>query len=75
MNVNSTNSTSYTNPYDMYKYYTRVGGLASGLDTDSIIQGLMSVEKTKYNKLYQQKQAFRVAKTGLYGYGKCYIKF
>ncbi|ADQ06823.1 flagellar hook-associated 2 domain protein [Caldicellulosiruptor hydrothermalis 108] len=56
MNVNSTNSTSYTNPYDMYKYYTRVGGLASGLDTDSIIQGLMSVEKTKYNKLYQQKQ-------------------
>ena len=56
MNVNSTNSTSYTNPYDMYKYYTRIGGLASGLDTDSIIQGLMSVEKTKYNKLYQQKQ-------------------
>lgn len=56
MNVNSTNSTNYTNPYDMYKYYTRIGGLASGLDTDSIIQGLMSVEKTKYNKLYQQKQ-------------------
>lgn len=56
MNVNSTSSTSYTNPYDAYKYYTRIGGLASGLDTDSIIQGLMSVEKTKYNKLYQQKQ-------------------
>jgi len=56
MNVNSTGSTSYTNPYDAYKYYTRIGGLASGLDTDSIIQGLMSVEKQRYNKLYQQKQ-------------------
>jgi len=56
MNVNSTSSTSYTNPYDAYKYYTRIGGLASGLDTDSIIQGLMSIQKAKYNKLYQQKQ-------------------
>lgn len=56
MNVNSTGSTASTNPYSTYKYYTRIGGLASGLDTDSIIQGLMSIEKTKYNKLYQQKQ-------------------
>ncbi|ADQ04949.1 flagellar hook-associated 2 domain-containing protein [Caldicellulosiruptor owensensis OL] len=56
MNVSSTTSTGYTNPYDVYKYYTRIGGLASGLDTDSIIKGLMGVEKQRYNKLYQQKQ-------------------
>ncbi|AZT90564.1 flagellar hook protein FliD [Caldicellulosiruptor changbaiensis] len=56
MNISSTISTSYTSPYDAYKYYTRIGGLASGLDTDSIIQGLMSIQKARYNKLYQQQQ-------------------
>lgn len=56
MNVNSTSSTGSANPYDVYKYYTRVGGLASGLDTDSIVKGLMGVAKTRYNILYQQKQ-------------------
>ncbi|WP_039766371.1 flagellar filament capping protein FliD [Caldicellulosiruptor sp. F32] len=56
MNISSTTSTNYTNPYNVYKYYTRIGGLASGLDTDSIIQGLMSIQKARYNKLYQQHQ-------------------
>lgn len=56
MNINSFNTVNYANPYQTYKYYTRVSGLASGLDTDSIVQGLMSVERAKYNKLYQQQQ-------------------
>lgn len=35
---------------------TRVGGLASGMDIDSIVEKLMSAEKAPLNKLYQQQQ-------------------
>ncbi|MEZ0536946.1 flagellar filament capping protein FliD [Caldicellulosiruptoraceae bacterium PP1] len=61
MNINSTSSSSGAsyNPYNAYKNVTRIGGLASGLDTDTIIQGLMSMEKVKVNKLYQQQQLIK----------------
>lgn len=65
MNINSTSLTSstsssiYSSAYQTYKYYNRISGLASGLDTDSIVQGLMSIEKAKYNKLYQQQQLLK----------------
>ena len=32
---------------------TRVGGLASGMDIDSIVEKLMSAEKAPLNKLQQ----------------------
>lgn len=35
---------------------TRITGLASGLDVDSIVTQLMSAEKTKLNKLQQKQQ-------------------
>ncbi|MDN5332085.1 MAG: flagellar hook-associated protein 2 [Tepidanaerobacteraceae bacterium] len=34
----------------------RIGGLASGIDIDQIISDLMKVERTRVDKLYQQKQ-------------------
>lgn len=34
----------------------RIGGLASGMDIDSLVAKLMSAEKVPYNKLSQQKQ-------------------
>ncbi|KXG78775.1 Flagellar hook-associated protein 2 [Fervidicola ferrireducens] len=34
----------------------RIGGLASGIDIDQIISDLMKVERTKVDKLYQQKK-------------------
>ena len=34
----------------------RIGGLASGLDTDTIIKDLMKAHRVPYNKLLQQKQ-------------------
>lgn len=34
----------------------RIGGLATGLDTDSIIKQLMDAERIPLNKLYQQEQ-------------------
>ncbi|MCM3389776.1 flagellar filament capping protein FliD [Ureibacillus chungkukjangi] len=37
---------------------TRVGGLASGMDIDSIVEKLMSAEKAPLNKLYQQQQKY-----------------
>lgn len=36
----------------------RIGGLASGMDIDSIVEKLMSAEKAPLNKLYQQKQTY-----------------
>lgn len=37
---------------------TRVGGLASGMDIDSIVEKLMSAEKAPLTKLYQQQQKY-----------------
>lgn len=37
---------------------TRIGGLASGMDIDSLVEKLMSAEKAPLNKLYQQKQKY-----------------
>jgi flagellar hook-associated protein 2 len=34
----------------------RIGGLASGIDIDQIISDLMKVERTRVDRLYQQKQ-------------------
>jgi len=34
----------------------RITGLYSGIDTDSMVEKLMEVEKTKLNKLYQKQQ-------------------
>lgn len=34
----------------------RIGGLSSGMDTESLVKGLMDSEKVKYNKFYQNKQ-------------------
>lgn len=36
----------------------RVGGLASGMDIDSIVEKLMQAEKAPLNKLYQNKQKY-----------------
>lgn len=35
---------------------TRIGGLASGMDIDSMVEKLMTAEKSPLNKLYQKKQ-------------------
>jgi len=34
----------------------RFGGLASGLDTDTIVKDLMKIEQMKVDKLKQEKQ-------------------
>ena len=34
----------------------RVGGLASGMDIDALVEKLMSAEKIPLNKLQQKKQ-------------------
>lgn len=36
----------------------RIGGLASGMDIDSMVEKLMQAEKVPLNKLYQNKQKF-----------------
>ena len=36
----------------------RIGGLASGMDIDSLVEKMMSAEKAPLNKLYQQKQKY-----------------
>ena len=36
----------------------RVGGLASGMDIDSIVEKLMQAEKAPLNKLHQNKQKY-----------------
>lgn len=36
----------------------RIGGLASGMDIDSIVEKLMQAEKAPLNKLYQTKQTY-----------------
>ncbi|AHN20584.1 flagellar filament capping protein FliD [Lysinibacillus varians] len=36
----------------------RIGGLASGMDIDSIVKKLMNAEKAPLNKLYQKKQTY-----------------
>lgn len=36
----------------------RIGGLASGMDIDSIVEKLMQAEKAPLNKLFQQKQKY-----------------
>ncbi|WP_234417319.1 MULTISPECIES: flagellar hook-associated protein 2 [unclassified Lysinibacillus] len=37
---------------------SRIGGLASGMDIDSLVEKLMSAEKAPLNKLYQNKQKY-----------------
>lgn len=37
---------------------TRIGGLASGMDIDGLVEKLMTAEKAPLNKLYQQKQKY-----------------
>lgn len=37
-------------------YSMRIGGLVSGMDIDQIVSDLMKAERTKVDKLYQQKQ-------------------
>lgn len=39
----------------------RIGGLASGMDIDSIVKKLMNAERAPLNKLYQKKTNVRVA--------------
>ena len=53
----------------------RIGGLASGMDIDSIVEKLMSARRVKVDKLYQQKQtiqwqreAYRDINTKMYDY-------
>ncbi|MFJ8517772.1 flagellar filament capping protein FliD [Lysinibacillus xylanilyticus] len=36
----------------------RIGGLASGMDIDSIVKKLMNAERAPLNKLYQKKQTY-----------------
>ena len=36
----------------------RIGGLASGMDIDSIVEKLMQAEKDTLNKVYQNKQKY-----------------
>ncbi|HHW01025.1 MAG TPA: flagellar filament capping protein FliD [Clostridiaceae bacterium] len=48
MYIYGTSSTLYTN--------IRLSGLASGLDTDTIVQNLMRVERLPLDRLYQKKQ-------------------
>lgn len=36
----------------------RIGGLASGMDIDSIVKKLMTAERAPLNKLYQKKQTY-----------------
>lgn len=36
----------------------RIGGLASGMDIDSLVEKLMTAEKAPLNKLYQRKQTY-----------------
>lgn len=37
---------------------TRIGGLASGMDIDSLVEKLMQAERTSLNKLEQKKQTY-----------------
>lgn len=37
---------------------TRIGGLASGMDIDSLVEKLMNAERAPLNKLYQNKQRY-----------------
>jgi flagellar hook-associated protein 2 len=53
----------------------RIGGLASGIDVDSIVEKLMSARRVTVDKLYQQKQliqwqreAYRDINTKMYDY-------
>jgi len=52
--VGSTSSTGSV--LSQYTRMMRLTGLSTGLDTDSIVQSLMSVERQPYDKLYQKKQ-------------------
>lgn len=55
--INSTGSSASTNA-------SRIVGLASGLDTDTIIENLMAVKKAPLNKLYQKKQLLQWQQEG-----------
>ncbi len=46
-------SLSSVNPYTST---LRIGGLATGMDTDQIVSDLMRVEKIPYDRLYQKRQ-------------------
>lgn len=49
MSVSSTGSSSDSN-------FSRISGLATGIDTESWVQDLMQAEKVPLNKLYQKRQ-------------------
>ncbi len=51
----STTSSAVSSAYSALRSSTRLSGMASGLDTESIVTSLMNVEKLKYNKVFQQK--------------------
>jgi flagellar hook-associated protein 2 len=53
--VSSTNSSSWPS-WSTFNQYGHIGGLASGLDTDSIIKGLMTAASVPLDKLNQNKQ-------------------
>jgi flagellar hook-associated protein 2 len=53
--VSSTNSSSWPS-WSTFNQYGHIAGLASGLDTDSIIKGLMTAASVPLDKLNQSKQ-------------------
>jgi flagellar hook-associated protein 2 len=52
MNINSSSSTSTTS-------YNRITGLATGLDTDSIVKASLQGQQSKIDKADQQKQLYQ----------------
>jgi flagellar hook-associated protein 2 len=42
---------------------TRIGGLASGMDTDQVVKDLMKTQRTAYNRLIQKKTQLEWKKT------------
>ncbi|MDT8716666.1 flagellar filament capping protein FliD [Clostridium sp. 19966] len=56
MNINSSTSSSTSSASNSSGYYNRITGLASGLDTDSIVKSMMQADQTKIDKANQQKQ-------------------
>ncbi len=48
-------SSAVNSAYSALRNSSRLSGMASGMDTETIVKSLMNVEKLKYNKVYQQK--------------------
>lgn len=56
---NNSSSSVYWPSWSTFNPYNHIGGLASGLDTDTIINGLMQAEMAPLNKLNQSKQIWQ----------------